>query len=322
MSKKPAESKDPAKESPQTQAPRKRTGIGARLAGSMTAGFIAHQEIVGTMDRENDTNLWTARPIDLSSIDPNPYQPRLRFVGIEALAQLIDEQGLQQPITVRPHGDRYQIVSGERRFRAHKLLKKALILAHTRTISDQEMSALAMAENLGREDLTDYELSRSLIRHKREFGSGSQTHEEFGLSKTLYYRLLSFEQLPPPVNDYLDTAPDMISGLTAETLARIFKKRTEEGMSLELVHKALITIVQKASATGGPIKNLGAQLEAKLGGEPSAKITPQKIEGNGGQIGQVKTTKSHFELKLNRSIFTQEHLQQIEDFVKNLTAAR
>lgn len=303
----------------ETPAPRRRQGLGASLAGSLVAGMQEHQAAIDEAG-DSQTMVWTARPIDLTSIDPNPYQPRIRFIGIEELAQLIDEQGLQQPITVRPYGNRYQIVSGERRVRAHRHLGKTVILAHVKNITEEEMSALALAENLGREDLTDFELARSLLKHKSKFGSSVGTHAEFGLTKTVYYRLMAFENLPEAVNTLLEKKPELISGLTAENTVKVIKKRVEEGIELDQVHKALISIVQKAITSNTPLKNLASTLEAKFN-QSGLKITPQAIESNGVTMGQVKTTKTHFELKLKRTSFTEEQLKQIEEFVKNLKTA-
>jgi len=97
--------------------------------------------------------------IPLERIDPNPKQPRLEFDD-EALAELaesIQAQGVIQPILVRPAGDRYQLVAGERRFRASKKLGRATIPAIVRRVSDEELLEVALIENLQREDLNSIE---------------------------------------------------------------------------------------------------------------------------------------------------------------------
>ena len=102
-------------------------------------------------------------PID--RIDPNPYQPRKHFdeARLEELAASIREHGLLQPVVVVPRGDRYLLVAGERRLRAHKLAKLATIRAIVADVDFDElrMRELALIENIQRENLNAIELATS-----------------------------------------------------------------------------------------------------------------------------------------------------------------
>src|SRR5262245_56798749 len=97
--------------------------------------------------------------VPLERIDPNPKQPRLDFDDetLAELAESIQAQGVLQPVLVRPMGDRYQLVAGERRFRASKKLGRATIPAIVRPIGDEELLEVALIENLQREDLNAIE---------------------------------------------------------------------------------------------------------------------------------------------------------------------
>ncbi|WP_144461586.1 ParB/RepB/Spo0J family partition protein [Siminovitchia fortis] len=101
----------------------------------------------------------TVREIQLTEIKPNPYQPRKNF-SAEAIAELkesIKEHGILQPIIVRKNGKSYEIVAGERRFRAAKAAHLKRIPAVVREFNDSQMMELAVLENLQREDLTPME---------------------------------------------------------------------------------------------------------------------------------------------------------------------
>ena len=97
--------------------------------------------------------------ISISKIGANPYQPRKIFdqAALEELAESIKEHGILQPIVVRKKGEKYELVVGERRFRAAKLIKLKEVPAIIKELTDQQMMELAILENLQREDLTPIE---------------------------------------------------------------------------------------------------------------------------------------------------------------------
>lgn len=101
----------------------------------------------------------TVREIEISEIKPNPYQPRKVFEAeaIEELKESILEHGILQPIILRKNIKGYEIVVGERRFRAAKAAKLKRIPAVVRELNDRQMMELAVLENLQREDLTPIE---------------------------------------------------------------------------------------------------------------------------------------------------------------------
>ena len=105
--------------------------------------------------------------IHLDSIEVNPYQPRFHFdsEALQELANSIKELGIVQPITVRKlEENKYQLVSGERRFRASKLIENKTIPAYIRTANDQEMLEMALVENIQRKDLDPIEVALSYQR--------------------------------------------------------------------------------------------------------------------------------------------------------------
>ena len=107
--------------------------------------------------------------IELSQIIPNPEQPRTWFdeESLEELAASIRELGIIQPLTLRKMGgDQYQIISGERRFRAAKMAGLTTIPAYIRTANDSELTEMALIENIQREDLNAIEIALTFKKLK------------------------------------------------------------------------------------------------------------------------------------------------------------
>ena len=100
------------------------------------------------------------RNVQITDIQPSPNQPRKIFnpQDIEDLAASIEEIGLLQPIAVRRVQDKYELIAGERRLKAHQFLNKNTIEVIVIDASDEDVALLTLAENLKREDLTDYEI--------------------------------------------------------------------------------------------------------------------------------------------------------------------
>ena len=130
-------------------------------------GYI-NKDVVGTTPEKEVTADVLRIPVDL--IEPNPFQPRMSF-GEEALQELADSIrtfGLIQPITVRKKGSKYQIISGERRFRACTKAGMDMIPAYIRDANDQGMLEMAIVENIQRENLDPIEVAMSYQRLMEE----------------------------------------------------------------------------------------------------------------------------------------------------------
>ncbi len=137
--------------------------------------------------------------IPLEDIKPNPYQPRLLFSesSLKSLSNSIKKFGIAQPILVRKKEGYYELISGERRFRASLLADMVDIPAIVRDISDIESSKLAFVENLEREDLSPLEIAKGYKRLVEEHGI---THQEiadlFSKSRSSISNTLRLLQLP------------------------------------------------------------------------------------------------------------------------------
>src|SRR3989338_3352323 len=117
--------------------------------------------------------------IEISKIIPNSFQPRKHFdpAELDTLVKSIKEKGVIQPVVVRAKGDQFELVAGERLFRAAKALDLPTIPAVVKELSDRDMLEMALIENIQREDLDPIEKAEAFIRLINEFGL---THEEMG----------------------------------------------------------------------------------------------------------------------------------------------
>lgn len=142
------------------------TGLGKGL-GALISDVNSIQQKAYKQTNEVQRPLVSISEIDIALIEPNPYQPRTEFnqEAIEELSDSIKLLGLIQPITVRPSdGNKFQIISGERRFRASKLAGLKSIPAYIRKTDDQGMLEMAIVENIQREDLDSIEVALSFQR--------------------------------------------------------------------------------------------------------------------------------------------------------------
>lgn len=158
-------------------------------------------EINSVSDKNADKLVGNIIEITLDSIAVNPYQPRTYFdeEGLRELASSIKELGVIQPITVRKVDNSFQLVSGERRFRASKLIGNKTIPAYIRLANDQEMLEMALVENIQRKNLDPIEVALS---YQRLIDEIQLTQEELSTrvgkkrsTVTNYLRLLKLDPI-------------------------------------------------------------------------------------------------------------------------------
>lgn len=186
--------------------------------------------------------------IQVSDIDLSPYQPRIITDNvleiIKTLAHDISINGQLTPITVRQKGTRFELIGGERRFRAIKdILGLESITAFVKAnITDEKAAIQALSDNTNRENLTDYE---NIIKIKQicdEFGfpfhSQEFVTEKFSLDKSRYFRLKYILDLPDFMLDSLSIEPELISGYIAQEVKTLITKNLEFRTESE-VHEIL-----------------------------------------------------------------------------------
>lgn len=174
-------------------------GLDALLAGS---------------DDANPLRVESLQTLAIDRVRPGRYQPRARMdpVSLGELAESIREQGVMQPILVRPvDNGRFEIVAGERRWRAAQQAGMTEIPALVKSIPDQSALAVALIENIQREDLNPIEEARGLQRLIDEFGlTHDAAAKAVGRSRSAVSNLLRLNALAGPVQEYvLDGALEM-----------------------------------------------------------------------------------------------------------------
>ncbi|TXE16432.1 ParB/RepB/Spo0J family partition protein [Psychroserpens burtonensis] len=159
-------------------------------------------DIQSAQDKNADTIIGNIVELDLGTIDLNPFQPRTNFneETLRELASSIKELGVIQPITVRKlEFNKFQLVSGERRFRASKLIGLTTIPAYIRIANDQESLEMALVENIQRQDLDPIEIALSYQRLIDEIAlTQEQMSERVGKKRSTianYLRLLKLDPI-------------------------------------------------------------------------------------------------------------------------------
>ena len=234
-------------------------------------------------------------PID--TIQPGRYQPRENIDDekLEELAASIREQGLMQPIVVREIGEsRYEIVAGERRWRASQLAGMIEIPALVRDIEDDTAIAMALIENIQREDLNPMEEARAMQRFKQEFGCTDQeVATAVGKSRSTVTNLLRLNQLHANVAQLLERG-GLEMGHARALLSLDSKQQT--WVAAEVIERRLSVrqteeLVRSFQAPKSPrttpverdpnIKDLEREISEKLGAKTHLA---QKTNGKGQLI--------------------------------------
>jgi len=174
-------------------------GLDALLGGEMGAPLGEHRT---ENDREKNNTLGL-KELPVEFLQRGQYQPRkdMNPAALDELADSIRRQGIMQPIMVRPLGpETYEIVAGERRWRAAQLAGLASVPVIVKEISNEDAIALALIENIQREDLNAMEEALALTRLQKEFGySQSEVAEAVGKPRSTVANLMRLTALQPEV---------------------------------------------------------------------------------------------------------------------------
>jgi len=201
------------------------------------------------------------RMVPIEDIDPNPNQPRQTLGDISELINSISEKGILEPILVRPRGSRFQIIAGERRYRAATEAGLAEIPCVVRETSDAEMMELALVENLQRKDLTAFEEADGLKVLADNFG---YTHEamaqKLGKSRSSITETLTLTGMPDDVREQCRRADihakslllQIVRQSTPEKMAQMVGRLQNEGGTREQARRIAKESKPKGSGRGRP----------------------------------------------------------------------
>lgn len=219
-------------------------GLGRGLSALL--GEVAQEEAISSNASSGNKSV---QAIDISSITPHPNQPRRHFdeTALQELADSIARRGVIQPIVVRPHGSGYQIVAGERRWRAAQRAHLHRIPAIVREFDEAETLEIALVENIQRQDLNPMEEAEAYARLIAEFGHSQEALARLvGKSRSHVANLMRLLDLPVAVQGAvmegrltMGHARALIGVEDAETMARLIE---DKGLSVRAVEK----LAQKA----------------------------------------------------------------------------
>ncbi len=248
-------------------------------------------------DAEASTSNDGLRHISVDLIQRGTYQPRVHFEpeALQELAESIKAQGVVQPIVVRPiSAGRFELIAGERRWRASQLAGLQEIPAVVKELNDQAAAAVSLIENIQRENLNPLEESRALQRLIDEFDmTHQQVAEAVSRSRTTVTNLLRLKDLNEDVKLLVDERQlDMgharallsLAGIEQSSLAR---KAAEQGWSVRETEKRVKKQLnpeprpsESSAKTDPDIKRLQDQVSERLG----AKVEVQHKSGGKGKL--------------------------------------
>lgn len=241
--------------------------------------------------------------IPLDQIQVNPFQPRLHFDkdALAELAESIRVQGIIQPITVRKlDTNEYQLISGERRFQASKIVGLTQIPAYVRTANDQQMLEMALIENIQRENLNALEIAQSYQRLLAECDlKQEELGDRVGKNRTTVNNYLRLLKLPPSIQGAIRDqqlsmghARALINVEDVAIQLAIFKKAVEEELSVRKV-EALV----KALNEGKPEKTSAPELDPVRKYEIN-KLQQQLASHFGTKVALKSNQKNKGEIKI------------------------
>src|SRR2546422_1205001 len=149
------------------------------------------------------------RELDIDLVEPSPYQPRTRFreEALDELARSIEASGIIQPIVVRPIGNRYQLIAGERRRRAAERAGLKKVSTIVRQVSDELALEMTLVENIQREDLNPIEAARAFERLMDEFQLTQESvAERTGKDRATVANAIRLLKLEPTIQEWIEEA--------------------------------------------------------------------------------------------------------------------
>jgi ParB family chromosome partitioning protein len=209
--------------------------------------------------------------IEIASIRPNPYQPRRDFDenALDDLANSIRQLGIIQPVTVRALGDdRYELISGERRWRASRRAGLTKVPAYIRDADTESMLEMAIVENVQREDLNPIDIALGYERLIEECGlTQEQVADKVGKNRATITNFVRLLRLPPPVQACLRDgsitqghARALLSLPDNKAQVEVLKQILDQGLSVRNVEEKVRNLLKKEEETVAQPEEEGSKM--------------------------------------------------------------
>ena len=258
------------------------------------------------------------RELDVDLLEPNRFQPRQAFseAKLEELAQSIRTHGFIQPIVVRPAGDRYQIVAGERRWRAAQRLGLSRVPVAIKSISDNDLLEVSLIENIQRENLNPIEEAKAYHRLSQEFDlTQEQVAQRTGKDRSTVTNFLRLLKLPKEIQQMvledrlsMGHARAILALEGASEQRALAEKTVESGWSVRQVEK----VIAASKAPNQPKKTKRV--------DPNVRAATETLERSLGT--RVRIVERGKKGRIEIEYYSQEELQRLYERLVNETNDR
>ena len=265
--------------------------------------------------REVETSSTGVDQVALDLIDPNPFQPRRSFAeeALKELADSIRATGLIQPVLLRRAGARYQLVAGERRWRAARLAGVQKLPAIVRELSDKEALELSLTENLLRQDLNAIEVAHAYTSLQEQFKlSHEEIADRLGVKRATVTNTLRLLRLAPTIQEMISRSDisaghaRALLGLESATAqAQLAKMIVQQGLSVRQVENM---VAVREAAPPSPKPEAAA---AKV--DPNTRAARIELERTLGT--RVKIVGDEKRGKIEISYFSADDLNRIYEII-------
>ena len=272
-------------------------------------------KLLSSANSESVTDASQLKLLAVEKISPSPYQPRKNITqeGLQSLADSIKAQGLVQPIVVRKLADgQYELIAGERRWRASQLAGLLEIPAIVRELPDQAAAAMALIENIQREDLNALEEAQALNRLIHEFGlTHQQTAEAVGRSRAAVSNLLRLLELESQCKVLLEEGK-LEMGHARALLALQGKQQ------IELAHK-VAQYQLSVRATEKLVKQtLAGELQAMIAPKPILNADISQLQSRLADTLGAKVSINHSKSGKGKLVIEYNSLDELDGILEHI----
>jgi ParB family transcriptional regulator, chromosome partitioning protein len=287
-----------------------------RALGKGLSALLPARPNVDVAPTPSPTQELSPNRVPIESIQPNPMQPRsiFQFDRLEELAASIRANGIIQPLVVRRHQDAYQIIAGERRWRAAKIAGFSDVPVIVQDVADSQLLELALIENIQREDLNPIETAHAYDRLHRDLGL---SHEEIGRrtgkDRTSIVNTIRLLKLPKEVqalvaNQRLSMghARAILALPTAEEQIRVAETAAAQGLSVRQVEATV-----QEMTTDRP-KSTATARDTKV--DPNVKAAVEELEralGTRVRVVELSEQRGRIEIEYYSQAELERLFQQI-----------
>jgi len=260
------------------------------------------QAAIPTAAQPQQPSADSVREIPVELIDRNPYQTRTHFdeIALNELADSIKASGVVQPITVRKHAERFQLITGERRWLASQRAGKVTVPAIVRQVSNEQAMEITIIENLQREDLNAVEQAHAYERLSREFGlTQEQMAQRTGKDRSSVANFLRLLKLPAEILKLVESnqltfghAKALMGMDSPESMLKLAQRAVQLSMSVRQVEGSVFNLMHPEPATAKPERVLDPNVreaEQLLQRSLGMRVQIQDRNGRGKIILEYKT---------------------------------